>query len=108
MTDPVPAPLGIHDPGCSCLRCLESAYRDARATVTETAKRYQATRVADEPARVIAAVRQAWTEARQVLLLAEHALRSAEDGARIEARKDQAVDSLRWQPGSALPDEAPR
>lgn len=96
-------PLGVtHDPGCNCRRCLNAAYVSAKTRVADTTSRYQATRTAGAPAALISQARQRWTEARQELILAEHALRTAEDDARIEARENRRADALRWNPKGAL------
>jgi len=101
MTDAIP--LGItHEPGCNCLRCLAEAYRSANATAIATARNYMDVRTGDaDPARISRA-RQQWAEARQALVLAEYALRAAEDEAYIEARQNRRTDALRWNPEDAL------
>jgi len=92
-------PLGItHDPGCRCPRCLNAAYTSAKVQVTECACRYGGIRVKPVDPAEISRARQRWTEARQALIFAEHDLRAAEDEARIELRKNQRVDALRWNP----------
>jgi hypothetical protein len=96
-------PLGItHDPGCTCRRCLNEAYRTAKAEVTEAMTRYQSIRTSNARPEAISRARQRWTETRQFLILAEHALRAAEDEERIEQRENQRVDGLRWKPKEAL------
>jgi hypothetical protein len=93
-------PLGItHDPGCRCPRCLNEAYASAKVQVTECSRRYGDIRVKPVNPAEISRARQQWTESRQVLIMTEHDLRAAEDEARIELRKNQRVDALRWNPG---------
>jgi hypothetical protein len=92
-------PLGItHDPGCKCRRCLNEAFRSARTEVTEATARYMAIRASAARPDDISRARQRWTEARQLLVLAEHDLRTAEDEARIKDRQDRQTDALRWNP----------
>lgn len=96
-------PLGIsHDPGCNCRRCLNEAYRSAKVEVDETMARYRSIRTSNASATSISAARQRWTESRQVLVLADHALRTAEDEAFIEERDNRRTDGLRWNPKEAL------
>jgi hypothetical protein len=96
-------PLGItHDPGCSCRRCLNEAYRSADTRAVEAARRYKSIRTTGARATEISRARQQWAEARQVLVLAEYALRAAEDEAYIEERENRRTDALRWNPKEAL------
>ena len=96
-------PLGIsHEPGCTCRRCLTEACREAKAQVDETTARYRSVRTSNATAAGISAARQRWTEARSILVLAEHALRAAEDEAFIEERENRRTDALRWNPKEAL------
>lgn len=97
-------PLGIsHEDGCTCRRCLAETYRSAKAEVDVTTARYRSIRAADEAtAAEISVARQRWTESRQALTLAEHALRAAEDEERIEERKNREIRDLRWNPKEAL------
>jgi hypothetical protein len=96
-------PLGItHDPGCNCRRCLTGACRAADATAIETARRYKSIRTSNASATSIGQARQQWAEARQVLVLAEYALRTAEDETFIEERENRRTDALRWNPEGAL------
>src|ERR1700756_1895835 len=92
-------PLGIsHKPGCNCRRCLAEGYRSANTEAIETARRYIVIRTSSASAASISQARQQWAEARQVLVLAEYALRAAEDEERIERRENRRVDALRWNP----------
>jgi hypothetical protein len=97
-------PLGItHNPGCHCLRCLGAAYKSADTEARETARRYQLVRTGDAGTAEIGRARLYWAEARQVLVLAELALRTAEDEAHVGERENQRADSLRWNPRGAIP-----
>jgi len=92
-------PLGIsHEPGCTCRRCLAEEFRTTDAKVTETARRYKSIRTSNASVTSIGQARQQWAEARQALVLAEYALRAAEDEAFIENRENQQADALRWNP----------
>ncbi len=92
-------PLGItHADDCKCRRCLNAAYQAAKVTVSETTTRYQSIRTSSANAVSISRARQQWAEARQVLVLAEHALRTAEDEDRIEQRENRRVDAMQWNP----------
>ena len=96
-------PLGItHEPGCNCRRCLNEACRTADAGVIEAARRYKSIRTSNASGTSIGRARQQWAEARQVLVLAEYALRQAEDEAFIEERENRRTDALRWNPKEAL------
>lgn len=96
-------PLGIsHDPGCACRRCLNQACREADAGVIEAARRYKSIRTSNASAAGIGQARQQWAEARQVLVLAELALRAVEDHEFTEERGNRRTDALRWNPEEAL------
>jgi hypothetical protein len=102
MTITIPAaPVADHGPGCQCLRCLGDAFKAANAKVTACTTRYRDTRTAGTDPEIIARARMQWTEARQELALAEHALCTAEDGARLEGRRNAEVDALHWNPGAS-------
>ena len=96
-------PLGIsHEDDCTCRRCLNEACRDAKNQVDETTARYRSVRTSNAKAPAISAARQRWTEARSILVLAEHDLRAAEDEEFIEERENRRTDALRWNPKEAL------
>lgn len=97
-------PLGLsHDPGCACRRCLAEAYRTAKLEVSEATIRYHQIRRTSARTAAISLARQQWTEARQVLVLAEHNLRTSEDEEYAEQRENQRTDALRWDPETVVP-----
>lgn len=92
------APRADHGPGCQCLRCLASGYGSATAKVNACTTRYHAIRRTSTSPEAVARARTQWTEARRELVLAEHALRTAEDDARFEKLRNAEIDALRWNP----------
>ena len=91
-----------HSPGCQCLPCLRRAYQDARTKVITCTTVYRAMRERTDQPREMSRTRQQWTTARQELVLAEHALRTAEDGQRAADKRDADVDALAWNPEEDL------
>ena len=99
MTITIPAAaVADHGPGCQCLRCLGDAFKAAGAKVTAYTSRYAAIRTSSTDPEVIARARMQWTESRQELAVAEHALCTAEDDARAEKRRSTEAGGLRWNP----------
>ena len=94
-----------HDAGCQCVPCLKSAYRAALGKAIACGRLYKSLR--DDPTMpdALARARTEWTQARQETVLADHALRAAEDRdhlAEVALRNAQAASPAAWNPREGL------
>ena len=95
-------PTWAHDDGCQCVPCLKAVYADTLAKATACVRAYAELRGGPARPHELNRARNEWTQARQETILAEHALRTAEDRDRFAGSADKADAALQWHPGGAL------
>lgn len=91
-----------HDDGCQCVPCLKTVYTDATAKAMACGRAYIALRQERATPQELNRARTEWTQARQETILADHALRAAEDRDRFADKVDRVDAAMQWRPGGAL------
>jgi len=90
-----------HDAGCQCVPCLQSAFRVALEKAIACGRLYKGLRDEATMPDAMNRARTEWTQARQETVLADHALRAAEDRDRLAEmalRNAQAATPAAWNP----------
>jgi hypothetical protein len=102
MVHEVLRPTWAHDEGCLCVPCLKAVYAETLARAMACGRAYIALRGGFARPDELSRARNEWTQARQENILADHALRTAEDRDRFAGSADKADAALQWHPGGAL------
>lgn len=89
----------VHDDGCQCVPCLKTVYVTANEKAVGCLRAYVALREEAARPQEMNRARAEWTQARQEVILADHALRTAEDRDRLAEISAKGDMTLQWHPG---------